>query len=217
LIYARALLLADGPSDEPLGRHVAALARRHGVRLDVVAPEFGRMDPPPGLRVRDRLARMLEIDPDFEILIVHRDSERQPAADRLDEIREAARSLSVPWPTIPIIPVRMTEAWLLLDEPAIRAVAGRPTGTEQLDLPRRPNVESVPDPKSCLQDALATASGLSGRRLSKFKRDFPAHRRQLLDRLDRAGPVRELSAWRALDLATGAAMAHLEAHQSPGA
>jgi hypothetical protein len=46
LIYARALMLVDGSSDEPLGRHVAALARRHEVRLDVVTPEFERMNMP---------------------------------------------------------------------------------------------------------------------------------------------------------------------------
>ena len=32
-----------------------------------------------------------------------------------------------------IVPVRMTEAWLLLDESAIRRVAGRPHGDEPLD------------------------------------------------------------------------------------
>lgn len=215
MIYARALLLADGPSDEPLGRHVAALARQHGVRLDVVAPEFGRMDAPPGLSVKDRLRRMLAIDPDFELLIVHRDCEGQMVADRLTEIRIATEELAVDWPTVPVIPIRMTEAWLLLDEPAIRAVAGRPTGTESLDLPQRAGVEAAADPKSRLQAALAAASGLSGRRLRKFKRDFPAHRRQLLDRLDRTGPVHELSAWRALDLATRDAMTRLGASQGP--
>ena len=62
------------------------------MRLDVVTPEFDRMDDPPGLRVHDRLERMLSIDKDFEILIVHRDCEGQRVADRLTEIRDATQS-----------------------------------------------------------------------------------------------------------------------------
>lgn len=211
MIHARALLLADGSSDEPLGRHVAALAHRHGVALDVVAPEFDRMDRPPGRRVKDRLTRMIEIDADFDILIVHRDSERKAVVDRLAEIRQAVTSAGVDWPTVPVVPVRMTEAWLLLDEPAIRAVAGRPTGTEALDLPPAAAVESEPNPKARLLHALAIASGLSGRRLGKFTRDFPAHRRQLLERLDRRGSVRTLTAWQALEHAVLEAMAQMTA------
>ncbi len=192
-------MLADGSSDEPLGRHIAALAHRHDVTLDVVAPEFARMDTPPGRAVEARLVRMLAIDSDFDVLIVHRDAERQTVDDRLAEIRAALQSAALEWHLVPVIPVRMTEAWLLLDESAIRLVAGRPTGTEPLNLPSVAQVEAEPHPKSCLQEVLATASGLSGRRLRKFKRDFPAHRRQLLERLDRDGAVRSLGAWQALE------------------
>jgi len=160
-------MLVDGSSDEPLGRHVEAIARRHDVSLDVVAPEFDRMDMPPGRRVHDRLACMLELDPDFDVLIVHRDAERESIEDRLIEIRTAMESARIDWPTVPVIPVRMTEAWLLLDEQAIREVAGRPTGIDPLELPTVAEVEAQPDPKAHLQQALASASGLSGRRLRK--------------------------------------------------
>ncbi len=100
----------------------------------------------------------------------------------------------------------MTEAWLLLDEAAIRLVAGRPSSSEPLDLPLSHQAESLADPKTRLQIALASASGLSGRRLRQFKRDFPYHRRQLLERLDRNGQVRQLSAWQSLEAATERAM-----------
>jgi hypothetical protein len=36
---------------------------------------------------------------------------------------------------IPVVPVRMTEAWLLADEFAIRSAPGNPNGTQSLDLP----------------------------------------------------------------------------------
>jgi hypothetical protein len=211
VIEARALLLADGSSDEPLGRHVEALARQHEVRLVVAAPGFDGMTEPPGRRVIDRLERILRIDEDFDILIVHRDAERASADHRLEEIRVAAMSCGVAWPAIPVIPVRMTEAWLLLDEAEIRQVAGRPTGRAPLDLPPLVKVEAHPDPKATLQQALAVASGLSGRRLKEFKRDFPQYRRQLLDRLDLSGPVRQLNAWQALERATHDAMLRFRA------
>lgn len=36
---------------------------------------------------------------------------------------------------IPVIPVRMTEAWLLGHELSIRSAAGNPNGSENLELP----------------------------------------------------------------------------------
>jgi hypothetical protein len=129
---------------------------------------------------------------------------------RRNEITDGMAQCEISWPCVPIIPIRMTEAWLLLDEAAIRSVAGQPSGNMPLGLPVASKVESVPDPKATLQAALRTASGCSGRRLQKFKRDFPEHRRQLLERLDRTGAVRQLSAWKALEHATESATNRLK-------
>lgn len=49
---------------------------------------------------------------------------------------------------VPVIPGRMTEAWLRLDEAAIRRVAGNPNGRTKLGLPKLHEVESVADPKA---------------------------------------------------------------------
>jgi len=204
VIYARALFLADGSSDEPLGAHVASLARFHDIDLDVVTPDLRRLDNPPGRTVHARLARMLEIDRDFDVLLVHRDVEAQDVGKRVAEIQRGVDKCSVDWPCVSIVPIRMTEAWLLLDEQAVRSVAGRPSGKAHLALPLPSQVETVPNPKAMLQQSLRTASGFSGRRLVKFKRDFPEHRRQLLERLDRNGPVQALQAWKALEASTAA-------------
>jgi len=188
---------------------VAALARAHGVDLDVVTPEFDRMDDPPGRGVPARLNCVLAFDSDFQVLLVHRDTEGMDVTQRYSEIVDGMTQCEISWPFVPIIPIRMTEAWLLLDESAIRSVAGHPSGTMSLGLPAANKVESLPDPKATLQEALRTASGCSGRRLQKFRRDFPEHRRQLLERLDRTGTVRQLSAWTALEQATELAAASL--------
>jgi hypothetical protein len=119
------------------------------------------------------------------------------------------RALGIDWPVIPIVPIRMTEAWLLLDEGAIRDVAGRPSGSGGLALPGVRDIERSSDPKGILEAAICTASGCKGRRLKQIRRDFPAHRRQLLERLDRNGPVTRLTAWQTLENATAKAMAHV--------
>lgn len=194
----RALLLADGPSDEPLGLHVARIAARHGCDLDIVAPDLRRLDPPPGLSVSDRLEAVFGFDEAFDLVIVHRDAEAQNPEARRDEVLQAVDAYRADLPVLPVIPIRMTEAWLLVDELAIRRVAGRPTGTEPLGLPAIGQIEQVPDAKAALKKALAKASEASGRRLRRFKRDFGGQRRRLLEGLDPDGPVSNLSAWQAL-------------------
>lgn len=194
----RALFLCDGPSDAPLGVHVARMARQHGVDLDVVSPDLRRLDPAPGLTVTGRATAVFAFDDAFDLVIVHRDAEARPTTERVAEVRAGIEAVRNDLPSIPVVPIRMTEAWLLVDEAAIRRVAGRPSGTEPLGLPALRNVESIPDPKSVLSQALDTASGTQGRRLRAFQRDFGTHRRLLLEALDHEGPVASLSGWQSL-------------------
>lgn len=205
---ARALLLADGPSDEPLGRHVTRIAGRHGFEVDVVAPDLRRLDPPPSRDVASRLAAVLAFDDAFDLVIVHRDAEGQHPQRRRDEAFSGVASVREQMAVVPIVPIRMTEAWLLLDEDAIRRTAGRPNGIMPLDLPSPGTVEDVPDPKQLLRTALEVASGATGRRLGRFRRDFGAHRRRLLEGLDHYGPVSQLSAWQQLESTVVAVLGH---------
>jgi hypothetical protein len=131
---------------------------------------------------------------------VHRDAEGQNPLIRRDEVLSAVASIREGVAALAIVPVRMTEAWLLVDEEAIRRVAGRPKGIEPLGLPPAGDVEEVPDPKKVLRHALELASGATGRRLRRFKRDFGGHRRRLLEGLDHHGPVSQLSAWQQLEV-----------------
>jgi hypothetical protein len=112
-------------------------------------------------------------------------------------VTEAVMSEWPDRPHIAVVPVRALEAWLLLDEAAIRRVAENPRGRMKLDLPKGSTVERISDPKKLLQQTLATASGVSGRRLATFRSRFPRHRQKLLEALDRNGLVSELPSWRA--------------------
>lgn len=101
-------------------------------------------------------------------MLIHRDSENQKYHARLLEIETALKNLNVAnW--IPVIPVKMLESWLLFDERAIRLAAGNPRGTKKLLIPRKiSQMDTIPDPKQVLFEALRTASEFSGRRLQKF-------------------------------------------------
>ncbi|WP_180542163.1 hypothetical protein [Nevskia soli] len=117
-----------------------------------------------------KLAAALDLYP-CNLLFVHRDAENQPPELRRREIASNLRNSRVKH--VPVVPVRMTEAWFLVDEKAIRLAAGNPNGTEDLNIPAIGKIESIPDPKKTLHDALLRASGRNARRRSRF----PIHER----------------------------------------
>lgn len=193
------VLLADGSSDAPLGEHLENLCAKRAVEVRITAPDLRKLPRPPGLRVADRLRAVLELGMSPDIIFVHRDAEKQDPSWRYREVQDAVSETRPGLPAIAVVPVRMTEAWLLLDEDQIRYVAGRPRSTVDLGLPPISKVEAESDPKKLLRDALDIASGLQGRRLTRFQHQFNNNRRTLLQRLDVNGPVRSLPSWKALE------------------
>ncbi len=133
-----------------------------------------------------------------DLLFVHRDAERASRADRVIEIRKAQGESADPrFPAVCVVPVRMTEAWLLFDEAAIRNAAGNPNGHVELALPDLRDVESLPDPKAILHDLLLTASQRGKRRRRTFRVGIAAAR--LADLVSDFAPLRELSAFSAME------------------
>lgn len=135
-----------------------------------------------------------------DILFIHRDSEKQGRRQRLDEIdqaiEEVERKIALPL-YIAVVPVRMQEAWLLIDEIAIRQAVGNPNGRARLDIPRFRDLESLTDPKETLHTLLKTASELGPARLKRFRPEQAVHR--IVDYIDDWSPLRTLSAFQALE------------------
>jgi len=100
------------------------------------------------------------------LLFVHRDAEKESYDFRRQQVEAAVDDGR----QVPVIPVRMSEAWLLHEETAIRRASGNPIGRTSLELPQPKDVEALVDPKQALFDALMKASELSGRRLKQLKR-----------------------------------------------
>jgi len=159
--------------------------------------------PRPPKELPERLKLAVALYP-CQLLLVHRDAEDQPPQERFDEIKGAN---DTKFPHVCVVPVRMQEAWLLLDESALREAAGRPSGTDDLALPPSRQWESLPDPKKILHQALITANGAKGRRAKRFNPAQAAHR--LADLIDDWSLLRTLTAFRRLEDDTRAALTAL--------
>lgn len=194
-------LVTDGPSDDALIPPLTWLLREQGVAC-AIAPTWADLSRlrqrPRGLR--ERISLSIDLYP-CDLLFVHRDAEHQSPELRKAEIRialaECDAKVSLP-PVVHVIPIHMTEAWLLFDEQVLRWVAGNPNGQMTLDLPRIAELEHQPDPKEYLYERLRIASGLHGRRLKKFSTVGCASR--VAERLETFAPLRTLSAFKALEL-----------------
>jgi hypothetical protein len=173
----RCSLLADGASDASLTPVLRWVVEQHAP-ASVVRCEWADLKrvPHPERTLAGRILQAIDLYP-CDVLFVHRDAERQAPEQRYREIDEAitdARRSGFAVPHVRVVPVRMQEAWLLLDEAAIRRAAGNPNGRIPILLPPINRIEAIPDPKTRLYRLLRTASGLRGRRLKKFRAERAA-------------------------------------------
>jgi hypothetical protein len=167
----RYTLISDGPSDRALIPILNWVLREKGdvSRIQAEWADLGRLPKPPR-SLRARILCAIDLFP-CDLLFVHRDAERQDPKTRCEEILSAVREAALQGfktPAVCVVPVQMTEAWLLFDECAIRHAAGNPNGKSPLSLPKLSEIEQIPDPKANLFKVLRDASGLRGRHLKKF-------------------------------------------------
>jgi hypothetical protein len=170
----RFTLVADGPSDKRLLPIITWLLQQHSSRLisSTWADLSVSMLRPRSLEERIRYAADLY---PADIIFVHRDAEGESLGRRVSEVVGACPP-SLRDQMVPVVPVRMQEAWLLIDESAIRSAAGNPRGRVRLALPPASALETLPDPKQTLYQALRAASELSGRHLARLNVAAAAYR-----------------------------------------
>jgi hypothetical protein len=199
----RYTLLSDGSSDRALMPHITWLFRQHLIERDVDAVWADPSVFPMGTKgLSLRIKAAIHTYP-CDVLCVHRDAERDAHQFRVDEIKRATEKLgqAMAVPHVCVIPVRMTEAWLLFSEKAIRVAAGNPNGKVGLILPQARKIEAIPQPKSKLFELLRIASQKSGHRLDGFQDE--QCRSDLVGFLHDAkvdfAPLRALPAFQALE------------------
>lgn len=160
----RYTLLSDGSSDAALIPIIEWLIAQHRPEIGVLGQCAQHLETT-DLSLASRVPAALAKYP-CELLFIHRDAEAVPLTDRLQEIDAASVRATVP--CVPVIPVRMTEAWLFSDETAIRSAAENRNGVIKLQIPSKKMWEGLVDPKACLFGILVLASGKQGRALAKF-------------------------------------------------
>lgn len=206
------LLVCEGSSDRGLVPHLEALCVRAGADEAIGdAPDLGRLPRPPGRAVDEQVRALLKLGAEMDLLFVHRDADSDDARPVRQEILAKLAGVEGCPAHICVVPVQELEAWLLVDEQAIRTVVGNPGGREDLGLPPRRRIESTARPKERLEAALIKASGAGGARLQRVKDQRSILRGVLLQRLDINGPVNELPAWCALVEEIETAVAQLRA------
>ena len=196
----RYTLLSDGPADKALMPILTWLLWQHVPNVPIQSrwADLRRLPRPPR-ELRERIRESVRLY-SCDLLFVHRDAETASLDVRLNEIRQAMLDVSVEneiSTVVCVVPVRMTEAWLLFDIDAIRQAAGNPNGTVPLNLPTISNTESLPDPKRVLHDILRKATELSTRRKKRFDTNRAVQR--IPDFIEDFSPLRRLSAFIALE------------------
>lgn len=166
-------LLSDGSSDRALMPIIewTLLQLRPTLLTQGARADLTQLKRPPK-DLSDRIKTALRLYP-CDVLFIHRDSEKETYKDRKDEITTAACTSILTrehgsLPIVTLVPVRMMEAWLLIDKQAIKTAAGNPNGRYNPTMPDVKILERLPDPKATLRHHLRQASGLKGRQLDKF-------------------------------------------------
>lgn len=146
----------------------------------------------------DEIKLSIELYP-CDLLFIHRDAEKEPHEVRINEIQTVTSQIVsiINVPTVCVVPVRMTEAWLLLDTIALRKAASNPNGKIDLKLPPLKQIECESDPKKVLHNLLRQASELSPGRLRKFSVHERVHR--VAELIDDFSALRVLPAFTALE------------------
>jgi hypothetical protein len=163
-------LLGEGPTDDALLPIIEWALENPilGLLPDVeLLSRFVGPDQTPG--AYGLVGRIVESTRDLpcHLLFIQHDADGPAPGPWSEAIKEAVREArqlanDLP-PTVPVVPVREMEAWLLTEEMAIREAAGNPRGTDELHLPRIHEIESCLDPKAALRDALRNARDISAR------------------------------------------------------
>jgi hypothetical protein len=196
LVQIHFVLIGEGSSDTGLIAYLEQLCIYVGAdEVSGTSPDFQRLDERIGTNIEAKMKATLVLEPSANLIFIHRDSDSRNPEPKYVEIALAVEACEYTGSYVAIVPVQETEAWLLLNELAIRQVAQRPNGQIRLNLPRPRRVEALASPKEYLQETLAIACEQRGRRLARFKRDFPTHRRLLLERLPIGGPLEQVPAW----------------------
>lgn len=176
-------IVADGGTDRLLVPVIQWAIHRLDPDVEILEPEF-----------RKRRGSIEEsigaCSSGAMIVFVHRDSENLTLHDRLQEFEAVAREK-----VVPVVPVQMSEAWILFDGPAVAKAAG--SRTADVPVPRTTEIESIGNPKERLDELLFLAAGEpTGRRGRNFRRSLAQRRVSVAEYIVDYSPLESVPAFR---------------------
>ena len=167
-------LYAEGRTDERflpviIQRTADRILRQYAIApVDVLEPLSLKAEP----ELDNRAERILAVARQaygYHALIIHADADAPTEVDALQYRYEPGRQLvetsedDVCDDLLPIIPIRMTEAWMIADFEAFQDVVGTVLSADDLGFPNSPHqVEAIQDPKH--EMSIAIDQIFSGRR-----------------------------------------------------
>lgn len=156
-------IVADGGTDLMLVPVIQWAIHRLDPAVEILEPEFRKRRG----GVEDFLRTY---DSGAMVVFVHRDAESLPLENRLAEFDGVTRA-----DVVPVVPVQMSEAWILFDGAAVAKAAGSPAA--EVIAPAIAEIENIANPKERLDELLLRAAGLpAGRRGRNFKRSIAKRR-----------------------------------------
>ncbi len=198
----RYTLIADGSSDKALMNIIKWL-------LDDLYPTipnkgtFGDFrnlqNPPKKGDVKMQIQYACRLYP-FDILFYHRDAESDTNNIIEERITEIKKQLDEDFhsKTVFIIPIKMMENWLLLDELAIKKAAGNRNYSNTITLPKISRLENLTEPKLFLQNLLKDVSGLKSRQLKNFNVQQAVH--LVAENINDFSPLRQLNSFKKFEM-----------------
>lgn len=179
-------IVADGGTDRVLESIITWTIRRLDPEVEIIEPEFMKRQG----SLADGLTQYLEQYPQGPMLVfAHRDAENAAYEVRLAEFNGLEDER-----VVPVIPVRMTEAWLLIDPTAIAHAVGVPRA--KVTVPRPGELEALSDPKSVLEGLLIEAAGdPTGRRRKYLLRKLTTFRVGVASRIEDFSTLEQLPSY----------------------
>lgn len=175
-------VVADGGTDRVLVPIIQWAIHTLDPDVEILEPAFSKRT--------SSVADFLDAyQPEAMLTFLHRDAESKSLYERLGEFPRDA-----PDEIVPVVPVRMSEAWILFDGSAIARAADRPS--YRVTVPEIAELERLADPKSRLEELLLEAAGSpTGRQLKKFNRSIVDRRVSVASLIPDFSPLTALSAF----------------------
>ncbi len=176
-------VVADGGTDLMLVPVIQWAIHRLDPDVEILEPEFRKR--------RGGIEDFLRTyNSGAMVVFAHRDSENLTLENRLREFHGVTRA-----DVVPVVPVQMSEAWILFDGAAVAKAAGSPAA--EVVAPAIAEIENIRNPKERLDELLFRAAGLpAGRRGRNFKRSITQRRVSVAAHIADYGPLEGVPAFR---------------------